>query len=72
MFTPIIATDKLTGRKVHCTIFEAHLFETGFFSFKDLWEMHKGDLTVQIMNGLHKTEVDSATGRTIVYADAEL
>ncbi|MCM0757379.1 hypothetical protein M7775_02195 [Sporomusa sphaeroides DSM 2875] len=52
MFTPIIVTDKETGRKVHCTIFEAELFKSGFFTFNDLWEIYKDDFTVQLMNGI--------------------
>ena len=52
MFTPIIVTDKETGRKVHCTIFEAHLLKSGIFDFNDLWEIYKDDFVVQLMNGI--------------------
>ena len=56
MFTPIVVTDKDTGRKVHCTIFEAELFKSKFFTFDDLWEMYKDDITVQIMNNIYQPE----------------
>lgn len=52
MWTPIIVTDKKTGRKVHCTIFEAELFKSGFFTFDDLWGFYNDDVTVKLMNGL--------------------
>ena len=54
MFTPIVITDKDTGRKVHCTIIEAEFYKSGFFSFDDLWEIYKDDVTVQIMNNMYK------------------
>lgn len=56
MWTPIIITDKITGLKVHCTIFERELFKTGFFDFNDLWEIYKDDILVQIMNNLYMSE----------------
>ena len=54
-WTPIVITDKATGRKVHATIIDAELYKSGVWSFEDLWEMYKDDVTVQIMNGTYKT-----------------
>ena len=56
MFTPIIITDKASGRKVHATIIEAQFYLDGFFTFDDLWEMYKDDITVQLMNGTYNPE----------------
>lgn len=56
MFTPIVITDRDTGRKVHCTIFEAELFKDKMLDFETLWEMYKDDITVQIMNNLYSGE----------------
>ena len=52
MWTPIIITDRATGRKVHATIFDTELYKSGFWTFEDLWDMYKDDILVRHMNGL--------------------
>jgi len=53
MWTPIIITDSRTGRKVHCTIFDAQLYQSGFWNFDDLWDIYGADVNVQIMNNMY-------------------
>jgi len=53
MWTPIIITDSATGRKVHATIFDAQLYQSGFWNFDDLWDIYGADVNVQIMNNMY-------------------
>ena len=57
MFTPIIVTDKETGRKVRCSIVEAEFFKLGLCTFEYLWETRNDDITVQIMNGMYENDL---------------
>ena len=56
MFTPIIITDRETGRKVHATIIDAELYKSGFWTFDALWDIYGDDMSVQLMNGLYNPE----------------
>ena len=58
MWTPIIITDRASGRKVHATIFDAELYKSGFYDFDVLWDIYGEDITVQIMNGLYEYDVE--------------
>jgi len=40
VWTPIKATDPVTSRSVHISIFDAHLFKSGVWSFEDLWQLY--------------------------------
>ena len=57
MWTPIIITDEVTGRKVHCTIIDAEFYKAGVWDFDALWDIYGEDISVQIMNGLYHGEV---------------
>jgi len=53
VWTPIKATDPATGRSVHISIFDAHLFKSGIWSFEDLWQIygcHEEPQEIQTMN----------------------
>lgn len=56
MFTPIIITDKETGRKVHCTIIDAKLYKAGIWDFDVLWDIYGEDISVKVMNGIYEYE----------------
>jgi len=58
MWTPIIITDRATGRKVHATIIDADLYYAGIFDFNDLWDIYGEDVSVQIMNGIYNPDIE--------------
>jgi len=39
IWTPIILTDKATGRRVHISIFERELYISGLLTFEDFWSV---------------------------------
>jgi len=49
MWRPCIIQNKLTGQRVHVTIFDRQLYLSGFGSFDDLVEMY-GDSNILIEN----------------------
>jgi len=41
MYTPTIITDSTTGRYVIANMFEQMMYESGDFTFEDLWEINQ-------------------------------
>jgi len=41
MYTPTIITDSATGRYVIANMFEQYMYESGEFTFEDLWDINQ-------------------------------
>ena len=54
MFTSIIITDPASGKKVICTIADAELYKSGYWTFDALWDIYGEDS--KFLNGFCEYE----------------